>query len=62
MPKEKKQKEEKVQVFGQAVIDLFNLVKGHTDISIKTNVYPTAGSTLESQAADLPLVCFKFFE
>ncbi len=56
LPKEKKQKEEKVQIYGQAVVDLFDLIKGHTDISIKRNVYATPGSSLEAQSADLPLV------
>ena len=64
LPKEKKQKEEKIQNFGQAVFDLFPLIKGETNISYKVPVYPTPGSTLETQSPDLPLVdtfLFVFF-
>lgn len=60
LPKEKKQKEEKVQTFGQATFDLFDLVKGHTDISFKLPVYATPGSTLETQLVDAPLVFINF--
>ena len=56
LPKEKKQKEEKVQNFGQAVFDLFPLIKGETNISYKLPIYPTPGSTLEAQSPDLSLV------
>ena len=56
LPKEKKQKEEKVQTFGQTVFDLYQIIKGETNISLKLPVYATPGSTLENQSADLPLV------
>lgn len=62
LPKEKKQKEEKVLTYGQAVIDLLQLIKGKTDISVKSTVYPTPGSTLEAQSSDIPLVESIFFK
>ncbi len=56
LPKEKKQKEDKFQTFGQAVFDLFQILRGDTNVSFKLPVYSTPGSTLESQPADVPLV------
>lgn len=61
LPKEKKQKEEKVQTFGQAVFDLFPIIKGETSISYKVPLYSTPGSTLETQSPDLPLVVVSFY-
>lgn len=55
LPKERKQREEKVQLFGQATIDLLDLLKGHTDISLKLHIYPTPGSSIENlSASDVP--------
>jgi hypothetical protein len=56
LPKEKKQKEEKIQNYGQTVFDLIQIVKGETSVNHKCQVYPTPGSTLETQSSDLPLV------
>jgi hypothetical protein len=56
LPKEKKQKEEKIQTFGQTTIDLLDLIKGHTEMSQKLTVYPTPGSTLEAQPSESQLV------
>ncbi len=57
MPKEKKQKEEKVQTFGQSVFELFPLLKGETNFTLKLPVYPTPGSTLEGpNPSELQLV------
>ena len=56
MPKEKKQKEEKIQLFGQCTFDLLSLVKGATDISLKLPVHPIPGSYLETLSSDSPLV------
>jgi len=50
LPKEKKQKEEKVQTYGQSVFELYSLLK------VKLPVYPTPGSTLELQPPDAQLV------
>ena len=52
LPKEKKQKEEKVQVVGQATFDLLALIKGETEISFKAPVMPTPGSSLEQLPSD----------
>ena len=52
LPKEKKQKEEKVQNFGQATFSLFDVLKGKTEFSLKLNVYATPGSTLEGQSSE----------
>ena len=58
LPKEKKQKEEKVQTFGQSTFDLLDLIRGKTELSFKLPVYPTPGSTLETQSPDIPMVFF----
>ena len=55
LPKEKKQKEEKVQIFGQSTFDLLCFLKGETEVSLKLPVYPVPGSTLELQSSDAPL-------
>lgn len=50
LPKEKKtQKEEKIQPYGQSVIDLLDLLKGHTDKSLRLPIYAMPGSSLEQQ-------------
>jgi len=51
LPKEKKQKEEKIQTYGQSVFELFSLLKGDLLYTAKLPVYPTPGSTLEQQPA-----------
>lgn len=49
LPKEKKsQREEKVQAYGQATIDLVEFVRGRTDMSVRLPVFPTSGSSLEA--------------
>ena len=59
LPKEKKQKEEKVQTYGQSVFELHPLLKGETSFIAKLPVYPIPGSTLESQhTGDTQLVSF----
>ena len=55
LPKEKKQKEEKIQTYGQSVFELFSLLKGDLLYTAKLPVYPTPGSTLEQQPADVQL-------
>lgn len=60
LPKEKKQKEEKVQILGQSTFDLLPLIKGETKLSLKLPVYAVPGSPLElqqQQQPELPLVC-----
>lgn len=56
MPKEKKQKEEKIQAFGQCTFDLLDLARGKTELSFKLPVYSIPGSTLEAHSPDLPPV------
>jgi hypothetical protein len=56
LPKEKKQKEEKVQTYGQSVFELYSLLKGELNYTVKLPVYPTPGSTLELQPPDAQLV------
>ena len=56
LPKEKKQKEEKVQTFGQSVFELYPLLKGESSFTLKLPVYPTPGSTLETLSSELQLV------
>ena len=52
----KKQKEEKIQLFGQCTFDLLSLLKGATEISLKLPVHPVPGSYLETLPSDSPLV------
>lgn len=56
LPKEKKQKEEKIQSFGQSTFDLIRIYQGETNVSLKLPVHPVPGSTLESQTSDAQLV------
>lgn len=56
LPKEKKQKEEKIQAYGQSVFELYYLLKGELLYTAKLPVYPTSGSTLEQQSPDAQLV------
>lgn len=50
LPKEtKRQREERVQSYGQATIDLVEFVRGRTDLLTRLTVHPTPGSTLEAQ-------------
>ncbi len=51
MPKEKKQKDEKIQTFGQSVFNLYEVLKGKTEFSFKLPIYATPGSTLETQSS-----------
>jgi hypothetical protein len=67
LPKEKKQKDEKVQAFGQSTFNLYEVLKGKTEFSLKLPVYATPGSTLETQPSDAVLVfifkkLLEFFE
>jgi hypothetical protein len=50
LPKEKKQKEEKVQAFGQCTFGLHEFLKGETSMHLKLPIHPIAGSTLELQS------------
>jgi hypothetical protein len=49
LPKEKKQKEEKVQILGQSTFDLLPFIKGETKQNLKLTLHPVAGSMLESE-------------
>lgn len=55
LPKEKKQKDEKVQTFGQCTFSLFEVLKGKFEFSLKLPVFPTPGSSLETQTNDAAL-------
>ncbi len=62
LPKEKKQKEEKVQLLGQATFDLLPIVKGESRVALRLTIYPVPGSFLElqqQQQPESPLVCVK---
>jgi hypothetical protein len=53
LPKEKKQKEEKTQPFGQSTFGLHELLRGETNINLKLPIHPIPGSNLElQQSAD----------
>ncbi|XP_041432428.1 cilia- and flagella-associated protein 70 isoform X2 [Xenopus laevis] len=47
LPKEKKQKEEKTVVLGQAAVDLLPLLKGECNFKVTLPLYPATGSPLE---------------
>jgi hypothetical protein len=48
-PKDKKQKEDKSTPIGQAVLDLWQLLKGETQVPATLLIHPIPGSFLETQ-------------
>jgi hypothetical protein len=55
LPKEKKQKEEKIQTYGQCSLNLFDFLKGEVSSELKLQIHPTPGSSLESLPAEQTL-------
>jgi hypothetical protein len=48
-PKDKKQKEDKSTPIGQAILDLWPLLKGETQVPATIIIHPIPGSFLETQ-------------
>ncbi len=48
-PKDKKQKEDKSVPIGQAILDLWPLLKGETQVPATVVIHPIPGSFLETQ-------------
>jgi hypothetical protein len=59
LPKEKKQKEEKIQPLGQCTFDVLPIIRGETKVVLKLTMFPVAGSSfelLQQQQPEIPLV------
>ena len=60
MPKEKKQKDEKIQMFGQSTLDLLPILKGNVSVSHLLPVFFTPGSSYELQPPENAQVFIHF--